>query len=245
MLAVLNKEIQSFFSSSIGYLVIGLFLVACGFFLFIFNGDYNILNSGFADLKAFFDLAPWIFIFLIPAVGMKSFAEEKRMGTMELLLTKPISLWQLLLGKYFGILILVIIAITPSFLYVWTIYELGNTIGNLDWGATIGSYLGLLFLSGCYSAISVFASSLSGNQIVAFIIGVFLCFFCYFGFEGLAGTQLFGNSTSILEAFGINFHYRSISRGVIDTRDVVYFLSFILLFLLITHLYLSTSKSKN
>ena len=244
MFAILNREIQSFFSSPIGYLVIGLFLVACGFFLFIFNGDYNILNSGFADLKAFFDLAPWIFMFLIPAVGMKTFSEEKRVGTMELLLTKPISLWQLLLGKYFGICILVLIAILPSLLYVWTIYELGSPVGNLDWGATIGSYLGLLFLSACYAAIAIFASSLSGNQIVAFIIGVFLCFFCFFGFEGMAGTQIFGNSTYILESFGINFHYQSISRGVIDTRDVIYFLSFIAFFLWLTHFYLSTSKSR-
>ena len=244
MLAILNKEIQSFFSSLTGYLVIGLFLVACGLFLFVFTGSYNILDSGFADLKSFFNLAPWIFIFLIPAISMKSFADEKRMGTMELLLTKPISLWKLILGKYLGILFLVILAIAPTLLYIFTISELGRPVGNFDVGATIGSYLGLIFLGACYAAIGIFSSSLSSNQIVSFLLGVFLCFISYFAFEALSQTNIFGNSSYILESFGISFHYKSISRGVIDTRDIIYFLSLIFLFLKLTEIKLSGNKTR-
>lgn len=244
MFAILNKEIQSFFSSLTGYLVIGLFLLICGLFLFVFSGGYNILDSGFADLKPFFTLAPWIFIFLIPAISMKTLADEKRMGTMEILLTKPISLWNLILGKYLGVLILVILAIIPSILYIFTICELGRPTGNFDVGATLGSYLGLLFLAGCYAAIGIFSSSLSSNQIVSFLLGVFLCFICYFGFEGISETNIFGGSSYILESFGISFHYQSISRGVIDTRDVIYFFSLIFLFLKLTEINLSLSKNR-
>ncbi len=242
MLAILNKEIRSFFSSLTGYLVIGLFLIACGFFLFVFPGGYNILDSGFADLKPFFNLAPWIFLFLIPAIAMKSFADEKRMGTMEILLTKPIGSWKLVLGKYLGVLGLVKLAILPTLLYVLAIAQLGRPIGNFDIGATIGSYLGLVFLGGCYAAIGIFASSLSSNQIVAFLLSVFLCFTFYYGFEGLSQTKIFGNSSYIIEFFGISFHYKSISRGVIDTRDVVYFLSLIILFLKLTEMKLSANR---
>ena len=244
MLAILNKEIQSFFSSLTGYLVIGLFLVACGFFLFVFSGGYNILDSGFADLKPFFNLAPWIFLFLIPAISMKSFADEKRMGTMEILLTRPIGLWKLISGKYLGVLLLVILAIIPTFLYVLSISQLGRPAGNFDVGATIGSYIGLIFLGGCYSAMGIFASSLSSNQIVSFLLGVFLCFICYYAFEGLAETNIFGSSSYILESFGISFHYKSISRGVVDTRDIVYFLSVIFLYLKLTEINLSGTRNR-
>ncbi|SFN96823.1 gliding motility-associated ABC transporter permease subunit GldF [Salegentibacter flavus] len=244
MLAILNKEIQSFFSSPIGYLVIGIFLVACGLFLFIFPGEYNILDSGFADIKAFFNLAPWIFIFLIPAISMKSFAEEKRQGTMELLLTRPIGFGQLVLGKYFGALLLVILAIIPSFLYLITIHQLGNPVGNFDVGATLGSYLGLIFLAGCYTAIGIFSSSLTQNQIVAFIIAVFLCFLSYFAFEGISSASISGGNYG-LEYLGISYHYQSISRGVIDSRDVIYFISFIFLFLKLTEIRLKNLQQKS
>lgn len=231
MLAILNKEIQSFFSSPIGYLVIGIFLTVCGLFLFIFPGEFNILDNGFADVKPFFNLAPWIFIFLIPAITMKSFSEEYKQGTMEILLTRPVSLTSLVLGKYLGALALVILAILPSLIYVVAVYQLGNPMGNLDMGATIGAYFGLLFLGACYTAIGIFASSLTANQIVAFIIGVFLCFLTYFAFEGIANYSLFGNSTYGIEYLGISYHFKSISRGVLDTRDLIYFISIILLFL--------------
>lgn len=244
MFAILNKEIRSFFSSLTGYLVIGLFLLACGLFLFVFSGSYNILDSGFADLKSFFNLAPWIFVFLIPAISMRSFADEKRMGTMEILFTKPIGLKKLIFGKYLGILVLVVLAILPSLLYVYTISSLGRPPGNFDAGATLGSYIGLILLGGSYAAIGIFSSSLSSNQIVSFLLGVFLCFVLYFGFEGLSQTGIFGNSSYILEYFGISYHYQSISRGVIDTRDIIYFLSIIFLFLKLTEFNLSQSKNR-
>jgi len=243
LLAILNKEIQSFFSSPIGYLVIGIFLTGCGLFLFIFPGNYNILDSGFADLSPFFNLAPWIFIFLIPAVTMKSFSEEKKQGTMELLLTKPIGLWQLLLGKFLGSYLLVVLALVPSVLYVITIDQLGNPAGNFDLGATLGSYIGLLLLAASYTAIGIFASSLSTNQIVAFIIGVFLCFIAFFAFEGLSNYRLTGNYNP--EYLGISYHYKSISRGVVDTRNLIYFFSIIFLFLKITHLKLINIQKRS
>ncbi|SHG36518.1 protein involved in gliding motility GldF [Salegentibacter echinorum] len=245
MFAILNKEINSFFSSLTGYLVIGVFLVACSLFLFLFTGNYNILDNGFADLKPFFNLAPWIFIFLVPAITMKSFSEEKKQGTMELLLTRPIGFNQLILGKYFGALLLILLAIIPSILYAITIYQLGDPVGNLDFGATLGSYIGLMLLGGCYAAIGVFASALSQNQIIAFIIAVFLCFLSFFAFENLGNFDLFGSTAYGLEYLGISFHYQSISRGVLDTRDLIYFLSFIILFLAFTKLRLKAIQQKS
>lgn len=242
MFAILKKEINSFFSSPIGYLVIGLFLVINGLFLWVFQGSYNILDSGFADLSPFFTLSPWIFLFLIPAVTMKSFSEEFKQGTLELLLTKPITKWQLVLGKYFGSLLLILLALLPTLIYVVTIYNLGKPEGNLDTGAITGSYLGLIFLGGCYAAIGLFTSSLTQNQIVSFILAVFLCFVCFFAFEGLANLNLFTAGAFGLEDLGISSHYDSISRGVIDTRDIIYFLSFIIFFLALTKFSINSSK---
>ncbi|WP_028606294.1 gliding motility-associated ABC transporter permease subunit GldF [Olleya sp. ITB9] len=232
MLAILKKEINSFFASPIGYLVIAIFLLLNGLFLWLFKGEFNILDNGFADLSSFFLLSPWILIFLIPAVTMRSFSDEKKQGTLELLLTKPISTLQLVLGKYFGALALILIALLPTLLYVYTVYKLGNPTGNLDFGSTLGSYFGLLFLVATYTAIGVFASTISDNQIVAFIIAVFLCLFFYIGFEGIADVT----SSNIIENLGINAHYKSISRGVLDTRDIIYFLSITVLFIALTKL---------
>lgn len=236
MLAIIQKEIQSFFASPIAYLVISIFLILNGLFLWVFQGSYNILDSGFASLEPFFTLAPWIFLFLIPAITMKSFSEEIRLGTLELLLTRPLTHWQLILGKYLATLILIIIAVLPTLLYVATIYFLGKTEGNLDSGVILGSYLGLIFLGGCYAAIGLFASILSPNQIVSFILAVFLCFIGYFGFEAMANLSSFQLGAFGIEDLGISAHYDSISRGVIDTRDIVYFLSFTFFFLFLTQL---------
>ena len=244
MTAILKKEIQSFFSSPVGYLVIGVFLTVCGLFLFVFSGTYNILDNGFADLSPFFNLAPWIFIFLIPAITMKSFSEEKKQGTMELLLTKPIGLWNLVWGKFLGAFLLVIIALLPSVLYVLSIYQLGDQVGNFDTGATLGSYFGLLLLASCYTAIGLFASSLSQSQITAFIIAVFLCFIGFFAFEGIASYELFEGSAYGMEALGISYHYKSMSRGVLDTRDLIYFLSLVILFLTLTYFKIASHKNK-
>jgi len=245
LIAILNKEIRSFFSSLIGYLVVGIFLTLCSLFLFVFNGSYNILDNGFADLKPFFDLAPWIFIFLIPAITMKSFAEENKLGTMELLLTKPIGTWNLVLGKFLGAFLVSLIAILPSLVYVFTVYSLGDPPGNLDIGASLGSYIGLLLLAASYTAIGVFASSLTNNQITAFIVAVFLCFFLFFAFEGINDFKLFGNSTYGIEYLGISYHYKSMSRGVLDTRDLVYFLSLIILFISLTYFKINSNKLKD
>ncbi len=238
MLAILRKEITSFFASPIGYLVMAIFLILNGLFLWLFNGEFNILNNGFADLSSFFTLAPWILLFLIPAVTMRSFSDEKKQGTLELLLTKPISTFQIVLGKYLGAVLLIILALVPTLLYVYSVYQLGNPIGNLDFGSTLGSYLGLLFLVTAYAAIGVFASSITDNQIVAFIVAVFGCFFFYMGFEGLADFT----SSNFLEQLGMNAHFKSMSRGVLDTRDILYFISVTLFFIMLTTANISTKK---
>ncbi len=233
MLSILKKEINSFFASPIGYLVIAVFLLLNGLFLWVFKGDFNILDNGFADMSAFFLLSPWILIFLIPAVTMRSFSDEKKQGTLELLLTKPISTLQIVLGKYFGAFLLILIALVPTLLYVFTISKLGAIEGNLDTGSILGSYFGLLFLVAAYTSIGIFASTLSDNQIVAFIIAVFICFFFYFGFEGLSNYKLFGD-TVYLEKLGMESHFKSMSRGVLDTRDLLYFTSISIFFIALT-----------
>jgi ABC-2 type transport system permease protein len=235
MLAILKKEINTFFASPIGYLVIGVFLLLNGLFLWVFKGEFNILDNGLASLSSFFLLAPWILIFLVPAVTMRSFSDEKKQGTLELLVTKPLSHFQIVLGKYFGAFILILMALIPTLLYVYTVSHLGNSEGNLDLGSTIGSYFGLLFLIAAYAAIGVFSSTLSDNQIVAFIIAVFICFFFYFGFDGLSNYYFLDGLIQI-ENLGMSSHYNSMSRGVIDTRDLVYFVSITLAFLIFTKL---------
>ena len=240
MKALLFREIKSFFGSPIGYLVIAIFLILNGLFLWIFDGEYNILNSGFADLSPFFTISPWILIFLIPAVTMRSFSDEMKQGTLELLLTKPLSLWQIVNGKFFGAVLLIVIAIIPTFIYVYVISSLGMPEGNIDMGSTIGSYFGLLFLISGYSAIGIFTSTLSDNQIVAFLLAVFLCFFFYFGFDGIA-TYL-PSVENFISNLGMNSHFKSMSRGVIDTRDLMYFVSITILFLSLTVFKLKSLK---
>lgn len=238
MFAILSKEIQSFFSSSIGYLVVAIFLLLNGLFLWFFKGEFNILDSGFADASPFFNLAPLILLFLIPAVTMRSFSDEKNRGTLELLLTKPISKLSIVLGKFWGCFILILLALIPTLLYIFTIYSLGSPVGNLDLGSTLGSYFGLLFLIAAYTSIGVFASTLSTNQIVSFIISVFLCFFFYYGFNGIADLL----SSTTVSKFGMESHYKSMSRGVIDTRDIIYFLSVTVLFVFLNHTKLRKQK---
>jgi len=241
MKSILLREIKSFFGSPIGYLVISIFLLLNGLFLWVFEGEYNILNSGFADLSPFFTIAPWILIFLIPAVTMRSFSDEKKQGTIELLLTKPISIWEIVTGKFFGAFLLIVIAIIPTFIYVYVIYGLGIPEGNIDMGSTIGSYFGLLFLIASYTAVGIFTSTLSENQIVAFIVSVFLCFVLYFGFQGVA-LQI-KDWQELIAIFGMDYHFKSMSRGVIDTRDVTYFVSVALVFLSLTVYKLKSLKS--
>ena len=241
MKSIVLREIKSFFGSPIGYLVIAVFLIINGLFLWVFDGEFKILDSGFADLSPFFSLSPWILLFLIPAVTMRSFSEEKKQGTLELLLTKPLSLWQIVNGKFLGSMLLIVMAIIPTFIYVKVISSLGMPEGNIDMGSTIGSYFGLLFLISAYSAIGIFTSTLSENQIVAFILAVFLCFSFYFGFENIA--TLIPSFEGVISGFGMQEHFKSMSRGVIDTRDTLYFISITFLFLAFTKYNLKSIKS--
>ena len=240
MKTIALHEIKSFFGSPIGYLVIALFLLFNGLFLWVFDGEYNILQSGFADLSPFFTLSPWIILFLIPAVTMRSFSDEKKQGTIELLLTKPLSIWQIVNGKFLGAFLLIFAALVPTLIYVYVINSLGMPEGNIDMGRTIGSYFGLLFLVATYTAIGIFTSTLSENQIVAFLISVLLCFLFYYGFEGISNyVKVFENGISRL---GMEYHYKSMSQGVIDSRDILYFLSVSFLFLSLTVFKLKSLK---
>lgn len=233
MLTLFKKEIRAFLSSLIGYIAISVFLLLVGLFLWVLPTNFNILNNGYAGLDSLFSLAPWVFLFLIPAITMRSFADEKKSGTIEFLLTKPLTDLQIILAKYFAGVTLVLFSLLPTLIYCYSVYELGNPIGNIDSGGTWGSYIGLFFLASSFTAIGIFASSLSDNQIVAFILAVFLCFFCYAGFEYISMLNVFGK-VAIIESLGINYHYTSISRGVIDTRDILYYLSVNAVFILLT-----------
>ena len=232
MFAILKKELNAFFASPIGYLVIAVFLLINGLFLWVFEGEFNILNAGFADLNAFFFIAPWFFLFLIPAITMRSFSDEIRLGTIEILKTKPLTDWQIVMGKYLGSFILILLALIPTFIYVFSILKLGNPVGNLDSGSTIGSYTGLLFLASAYTAIGLFTSTFSKNQIVSFILAVIISFFMYYGFEALANLNIVNG----IQNFGMKEHFDSMSRGIIDTRDLVYFVSTTIFFLFLTKL---------
>lgn len=234
MWAIFKKEFFSFFSSALGVLVILVFLFISGLMLWVFDTPYNVFNAAYADLTLFFELAPWVFLFLIPGICMKSFSEEQRKGTLELLLTKPISLNQLILGKFLGALVLSIIAILPSLLYLFSIQDLSSSPENIDYGAIAASYFGLLFLVAVYTAIGVFSSTLSDNQLVAFIISVLLCLLMYYGFYGLSESGIFGNDIFLLEYLSLKYHYKGIMRGVIDTRDLVYFVSVLVFFIFLT-----------
>ncbi len=241
MKSIALREIKSFFGSPIGYLVIAIFLILNGLFLWVFDGEYNILQSGFADLSPFFTLAPWILLFLIPAVTMRSFSDERKQGTIELLLTKPLSVWQIVNGKFLGSFLLIVLALLPTLVYVYVVYGLGLPEGNIDMGSTMGSYFGLLFLIASYTAIGIFTSTLSENQIVSFLVSVFLCFVFYYGFEGVA-TYMKGFE-DLISSLGMDYHFKSMSRGVVDTRDVLYFISIAFLFLSFTVYKLKSLKS--
>lgn len=234
MISIFLKEVNSFFSSLIGYIVIGVFLIALGLVMFVLP-DFSILEYSYATLDQLFSIAPLIFAFLIPAITMRSFAEEQQSGTIELLATKPISDLAIIMGKFLASLALVIFALIPTLLYYYTVYQLGSPKGNLDAGAIAGSYLGLILLAAAFASIGVFASSLTNNQIVAFILATTLCFLFYWGFFYFSKLPVFvGKSDDIIQMLGIDYHYNSISRGIVDSRDVIYFLSIIGIFIMLT-----------
>nr|WP_299172605.1 gliding motility-associated ABC transporter permease subunit GldF [uncultured Allomuricauda sp.] len=234
MFAIFKREIRSFFTSPIGYLIVGLFLLLNGLFLWVFKGDFNIFEYGFADLSNLFLLAPWIFIFLVPAITMKSFSEERKMGTLELLLIKPISIWKLVLGKFWGAFILCIIAVLPTIIYVFAISSLGIEEGNFDSGIVLGSYFGLFFLIAAYTSIGIFASTTSDSQIISFIVGILFCFLIFNGFEAVSSLFSDGETQQIVRGLGARAHFDSIARGIVDTRDLIFFISLTLLFLYLT-----------
>ena len=243
MYTLLKKEINSFFSSVIGYVVIVVFLLTISLFLWVFSDSgFHIPDSGYANIDSLFIVTPWVYMFLVPAITMRLFAEERKSGTIELLLTRPLTELQIILAKYFAGVVLVVISLIPTILYFITVFYAAAPRGNVDTGAVMGSYAGLVFLGAGFVSIGVFASSLSDNQVVAFIIALFLCFICYAGFESLSGMAELGKLNNLIYLMGINAHYASMSRGVIDTRDVLYFLSLISLFILLTRTVLESRK---
>lgn len=217
------------------------FLLVTGLFLWVFP-ESSILDYGYAGLDSFFNIAPYLFIFLIPAISMRSIAEEKKDGTFELLATRPLSDWDIVLGKFGACLVIVIITLVPTLVYYFSVYQLGITKGNIDTGAVIGSYIGLILLASAFTAIGLFCSSLGKNQIIAFTLAVVLSYFSFSGFDSISSIISLQGIASILTAFGINEHYQSISRGVLDTRDLIYFLSFSALFLVLTKTKLGSRK---
>lgn len=241
MLRILAKEFSSFLNSLIAYVVIGVFLISMGLLVWVFP-ETSVLEYGYADLDTLFSLGPFVLIFLVPAITMRSFAEEKKGGTMELLFTKPLTDWDIILGKFFACFALVLFALLPTVIYYYTVYHLGNPVGNIDTPGVIGSYVGLALLAAVFCAIGILASSVTPNQIVAFILAAFLCFIFFTGFDSLAA--LFSSATQVLmvRQLGILYHYEALSKGLIDSRDLIYFLSVITLMLSITKLILGSRQ---
>jgi len=240
MYSIFIKEINSFFSSIVGYVAILVFLVVCGLFLWIIPA-YSILDYGYASMEKFFDIAPMLLLLLIPAITMRSMADEFKGGTIEWLSTKPLTDLDIILGKYFAALALIVFAMLPTLLYVYTIGNLSPVNSNLDTGGIIGSYIGLFFLAASFAAVGIFCSSLTSNQIVGFLVSLFLCFFLHTGIQLISSIPAFQSGIDYyLSMVGMSFHYNSISRGVVDTRDIIYFLSVIILFISLTRFSLNS-----
>ncbi len=238
MIAICKKEFAQFFGGLTGYLAVVIFLLLTGLLLFVFPGT-SLLDNGYATLEPFFDFAPMILLLLIPAITMRSFADEFKSGTYEILATRPLSRWQIVLGKYVACLATTVIALLPTLIYVFTIRSLST--GGIDSGGIAGSYIGLFFLSAAFSAIGICCSCFTNNAVVAFLASAFFCFVLYSGFTAISGlSSLQGTWDYFIEMIGIDFHYRSMSRGAVDSRDIIYFLSLIFLFL-----YLSYKKLLN
>jgi ABC-2 type transport system permease protein len=241
MRQVFVKELNSFFNSLIAYMVVAAFLTGMGLLMWVFP-DTSVLDYGYADMDTLFSLGPYVFMFLIPAITMRTLAEEKKTGTIELLLTRPLTDWQIILGKYFASFVIVLFSLVPTLLYYFTIYRLGNPVGNIDTAGVAGSYIGLALLGGVFASIGIFASSLTQNQIISFILAVFLCFIFFTGFQSLASLPLWGAVATVVEQLGIMYHYQSMSRGLLDSRDLLYFFSVVAFMLLFTRTVLGSRK---
>lgn len=239
MIRVLTKEFNSFLNSLIAYVVIGVFLTGMGLLMWVFP-ETSVLDYGYADMDTLFSLGPYVFIFLIPAITMRSFAEERKAGTMELLLTKPLTDWDIVLGKFVACFLLVLFALLPTVIYYFSVSALGIPAGNIDTPGVIGSYIGLALLAGVFCSVGIVASSITSNQIVAFILAAFLCFIVFSGFESISTLNVWSSSTLLIKQFGILYHYEALSKGLIDSRDVLYFISVGALMLLISKIILSS-----
>jgi ABC-2 type transport system permease protein len=241
MFAIYKKEINAFFNSLIGYLVIVVFLSFIGLYMWVFP-DYNVFDLGFADMETLFTFGPLAFLFLIPAITMRSFAEEKKDGTIELLLTRPVTDWQIISGKYLACLTLVVFSLLPTMVYYGSLYFLGNPVGNIDSAGVFSSYLGLILLGSVFTAVGLFCSAISGNQIVAFIFSVILIYFLYDGISRIAVLGIFQGMALFFTSFGLDFHYYSMGKGLIDSRNVLYFVSCILVLLMSTKLVMGSRQ---
>ncbi|TAE30846.1 MAG: gliding motility-associated ABC transporter permease subunit GldF [Cytophagales bacterium] len=233
MIAIFRKEVNQFFSSPIAYIIMAVFLTATGLMLWVFP-DTSLLEYGYADMSAFFNLAPYALLFLVPAITMRSIADEVRMGTLEWLLTKPVSRWAIVGGKFLACWLLVALTLLPTVIYYITLYQLGSPVGNIDSAAVLGSYVGLLLLGGAFVAIGLWASSLNDNQVVAFVLGVFICLLFYVGLSSLAGLDALGRVGYYMSYLAFDEQYRALGRGLIDSRNVVYFASLTFFFLFLT-----------
>ena len=244
MLAIFRKEISGFFSSLTGYIVIIVFLLINSLFMWVFPGELNILDNGYAGLDTLFFISPWVFLFLVPAVTMRMIAEESRLGTIELLYSKPITEREIIYGKYLASITLIILALLPCLIYYFSVYLLGEQQGNLDRGGTWGAFIGLFFLASVYASAGIFASSLTDNQVIAFIITVLICFILFMGFDSFSYLPGLKEFDEFVIRLGINEHYKSISRGVLDLKDVVYFIAVVIFFTEGTRLQLVSRKWK-
>ena len=242
MFAIFRKEINGFFSSLTGYIVIIVFILVNSLFMWVFPGEWNILDSGYAGLDTLFFLSPWVFLFLVPAVTMRMIAEEKRLGTIELLYIKPVTERKIIMGKYLASVVLVLLALLPCLIFYVSVYILGETPGNLDQGGTWGAFIGLFFLAAIYAAAGIFASSITDNQVIAFIIAVLICFVLLMGFDSVAYLPGLKKIDEFVIYLSVNEHYKSMSRGVIDIRDVVYFVAVAFVFNEATRLVLLSRK---
>ena len=242
MKGILVKELRSYFSSIVGYIIIGIFLIISSLFLWVFN-DTSILKGPFANLDQLFFMAPYLFLFIIPAMTMRSFADEYQRGTIELLYTKPISLSQIIMGKYFACLVIVLITVFMTLIYYYALNQLASPPGFVDHGSIIGSYIGMFLLGAAFIAIGLFASSSSNNQVSAFLVAVIFCFTFFWGFYYLSSIPIFVAGLDIfIERLGIDYHYEALSRGVLDSRDVSYFVFVIVFFLVLTYIILDKRK---
>lgn len=237
MIEVLAKEFNSFLNSLIAYIVIGVFLTGIGLLMWVFP-ETSVLAYGYADMETLFSLGPYVFIFLIPAITMRSFAEEAKGGTLELLLTKPLSDWDIILGKFFACFFLVLLSLLPTLIYYFSVYALGNPAGNIDTPGVVGSYIGLILLGAVFCSIGIFSSSLTNNQIVSFIVAAFLSYFFFAGFESMSLLNVWSEGSLFIKELGLIYHYDALSKGLIDSRNLVYFGSIITVMLLITRIIL-------